>query len=172
MVEKAMATHSSVLAWRIPGTGEPHGLPSMGSHRVGHDWSDLAAGGWYWWWFSHSVTSNSLWPTDYSPPGSSVHGILQARTLEWAAFSKKEDRDSKIQPVKSVFVATVFGKMLFVFSCSSQVPLNLSSLFWLIRRASCRNPSIMWDLLSISLLWSLLIGGQVIVLAAAVPLMS
>ena len=38
-----MATHSSVLAWRIPGTGGPGGLPSMGSHRVGHDWSDLAA---------------------------------------------------------------------------------------------------------------------------------
>jgi len=37
-----MATHSSVLAWRIPGTGEPGGLPSMGSHRVGHDWNDLA----------------------------------------------------------------------------------------------------------------------------------
>ena len=34
---KEMATHSSVLAWRIPGTGEPAGLPSMGSHRVGHD---------------------------------------------------------------------------------------------------------------------------------------
>ena len=38
-----MATHSSVLAWRIPGMGEPGGLPSMGSHRVGHDRSDLAA---------------------------------------------------------------------------------------------------------------------------------
>ena len=38
-----MATHSSVLAWRIPGTAEPGGLPSMGSHRVGHNWSDLAA---------------------------------------------------------------------------------------------------------------------------------
>ena len=42
-LEKEMATHSSILAWRIPGTGEPGGLPSMGSHRVGHDWSDLAA---------------------------------------------------------------------------------------------------------------------------------
>ena len=41
--EKAMATHSSVLAWRIPGTGEPGGLLSVGSHRVGHNWSDLAA---------------------------------------------------------------------------------------------------------------------------------
>ena len=42
-LKKAMATHSSVLAWRIPGTGEPGGLPSMGSHRVRHDWRDLAA---------------------------------------------------------------------------------------------------------------------------------
>ena len=38
-----MATHSSVFAWRIPGMGEPGGLSSMGSHRVGHDWSNLAA---------------------------------------------------------------------------------------------------------------------------------
>ena len=38
-----MAAHFSVLAWRIPGTGKPGGLPSLGSHRVGHDLSDLAA---------------------------------------------------------------------------------------------------------------------------------
>ena len=50
-LEKEMATHSSVLAWRIPGTAEPGGLPSMGSHRVGHDWSDLAA-----------AAANSYWP--------------------------------------------------------------------------------------------------------------
>ena len=48
-----MATHSSVLVWRIPGTAGPGGLRSMGSHRVGHDWSDLAAaaegyGNQYW----------------------------------------------------------------------------------------------------------------------------
>ena len=42
-LEKEMATHSGVLAWRLPGTGEPGGLASMGSHRVGHDRSDLAA---------------------------------------------------------------------------------------------------------------------------------
>ena len=42
-LEKEMATHSSVLAWRIPGMGDPGGLLSMGSHRVGHDWSNLAA---------------------------------------------------------------------------------------------------------------------------------
>ena len=70
-LEKEMATHSSVLAWRIPGTGEPGGLLSMGSHRVRHDWRDLAAAAaatplilsekslsilkllsWQWWIFS------------------------------------------------------------------------------------------------------------------------
>ena len=52
-LEKEMATHSSVLAWRIPGTAEPGGLPSMGSHRVGHDWSDLAA--------AAADNENTLW---------------------------------------------------------------------------------------------------------------
>ena len=55
-----MATHSSVLAWRIPGTGEPGGLLSMGSHRVGHDCSDLAAenprDGGAWWAAVYGVT--------------------------------------------------------------------------------------------------------------------
>ena len=46
-LEKERATHSSVLAWRIPGTGEPGGLPSQGSHRVGHNWSNLAAAAWF-----------------------------------------------------------------------------------------------------------------------------
>ena len=56
-LEKKMAPHSSVLAWRIPGMGEPGGLLPMGSHRVGHDWSDLAiAAAWcnlgLPWWLS------------------------------------------------------------------------------------------------------------------------
>ena len=55
-LEKEMATHSSVFAWRIPGTAEPGGLPSMGSHRVGHNWGDLAVAA----AFHHSVVSNSL----------------------------------------------------------------------------------------------------------------
>ena len=42
-LKREMATHSSILAWRIPGMEEPRGLPSVGSHRVGHDWSSLAA---------------------------------------------------------------------------------------------------------------------------------
>ena len=51
-------TRSSVLAWRIPGTVEPDGLPSMGSHRVGHDWSDLAAAADAW--VSHGRTGHDI----------------------------------------------------------------------------------------------------------------
>ena len=57
-LEKEMATHSSVLAWRIPGTMEPGGLPSMGSHRVGHDRSDLAVAG---------LCSLGIWTHSNSP---------------------------------------------------------------------------------------------------------
>ena len=52
-----MAAHSSVLAWRIPGSGEPGGLPSMGSHRVGHDWSDLAVA---WNYFEFSFVDSCI----------------------------------------------------------------------------------------------------------------
>ena len=72
-----MATHSSVLAWRIPGMGEPGGLPSMGSHRVEHDWSDLAAAAAAAVMCVCSVAQSSLIlcdPMDYSLPGFSVHG--------------------------------------------------------------------------------------------------
>ena len=55
-----MATHSSVLAWRIPGMGEPGGLPSMGSHRIGHDGSDLAAAAAIFW--HHRILEASTTP--------------------------------------------------------------------------------------------------------------
>ena len=79
-LEKEMATHSSVLAWRIPGTREPGGLPSMGLHRVRHDWSDLAVAvgratllcvRFSSVQFSLSVVSYPLWP----------HGLQHARPL-------------------------------------------------------------------------------------------
>ena len=97
-LEKEMATHSRVLAWRIPGMGEPGGLPSMGSHRVGHDWSDLATAAatfykkhlkkntsaiplsnMYCAVLNHSVMSNSLWS----------HGLYPTRLLcPWESPSK------------------------------------------------------------------------------------
>ena len=110
-----MPTPSSTLAWRIPGTVEPCGLPAMGSHRVRHDWSDLAAATHPYMTTGKSIAltrrnffgkvmsllfnklsaaAKSLQscpslcnPIDGSPPGSLAPGILQARTLEWAAIS-------------------------------------------------------------------------------------
>ena len=78
-LEKEMATHSSALAWRIPGMGEPGGLLSMGSHRVGHDWRDLAAAAaaagkspclslLSLWWHSAIILDVS-WLVDASPIG-------------------------------------------------------------------------------------------------------
>ena len=86
-----MVTHSSILVWRIPWTEEPGGLPSMGSHRVGHDLRDLAAAAAYMEKKrSHvAAAAKSLQscptlcdPIDGSSPGPIVPGILQARTLE------------------------------------------------------------------------------------------
>ena len=151
-LEKEMATHSSVLAWRIPGTGEPGRLPPMGLHRVGHDWSNIAAAAdnkkslllllLLLSRFSHvrpcatpetaahqaphpwdspgkntgvgchfvlqcmkmksesEVTQSCLPPSDpmdCSPPGSSIHGIFQARVFNsdfilthcWAIIREK-----------------------------------------------------------------------------------
>ena len=66
--EKAMTTHSSVLACRIPGTGEPGGLLSIGSHRVGHDWSDLAAAGMWTnlWNHNHNQDRKHIHPPNLS----------------------------------------------------------------------------------------------------------
>ena len=89
-LEKDMATHSSVLAWRIPGTGEPGGLPSMGSHRVGH----AAAARCKVKLLSHRLTLCD--PMDCSLPGSFVHGIFQARILEGVAIHRKTDLFSPI----------------------------------------------------------------------------
>ena len=82
-LEKEMATHCSVLAWRIPGTGEPGGLPSVGSHRVGHDWSDLAAKSLEF--NRHAIASNSLSIPPLllipPPPGPDCSSYL--KNVEW-----------------------------------------------------------------------------------------
>ena len=68
-LEEEIATHSSVLAWRIPGTEEPGVLPSMGSHRVRHNWSDLAAA---------AAAAADLYPLPPEPPShASPHPALE-----------------------------------------------------------------------------------------------
>ena len=83
-LEKEMATHSSVLSWIIPGTAEPGGLPSMGWHRVGHDWSDLAAAypAKYW------GTSSKLWrfPSQLFA-ATSAEAVLSALGLHLTCIS-------------------------------------------------------------------------------------
>ena len=78
-LEKEMVTHSSILAWRIPGTEEPGGLPSMGSHRVRHDWRDLAAAAAA---AVHSGDCSFIW-------ASSIHSIRELGTGSkiWLHFS-------------------------------------------------------------------------------------
>ena len=92
-LEKEMATHSSVLAWRIPGTGEPGGLPSLGSHGVGHDWSDLAAAAvpHVWWAFSrqwmNSFVPASEWSSGSLHPNNSVWMVCTGEA--WAPLQKR-----------------------------------------------------------------------------------
>ena len=75
-----MATHSSVLAWRIPGMGEPGGLPSMGSHRVGHNWSDLAAA---------AAAAGSYWFIDETTFDSVAFFLEQQISAFWGPLSAK-----------------------------------------------------------------------------------
>ena len=79
-LEKEMAAQSSVLAWRIPGTGEPDGLPSMGLHRVEHDWSNLAAAAFEWDVINDKLLSiieyKAFHGPDYSPLSNSRNTAL------------------------------------------------------------------------------------------------
>ena len=114
-LEKEMATHSSVLAWRIPGTAEPSGLLSMGLHRVGHNWSDLAAAvavykrravsvppGWHfgkhwsaWWWSECALEAKQMGEVDNPGKPSTRRfvylliqstNISQVPIIHWALF--------------------------------------------------------------------------------------
>ena len=89
-LEKEMATHSSILAWRIPGMEEPSGLLSMGSHRVGHDWNNLACIG--------EGDGNPLQysclenPRDGGAWWAAISGVAQSWTwLQWLSSSSSHD---------------------------------------------------------------------------------
>ena len=92
-LEKEMATHSSVLAWRIPATAEPGGLPSMGSHRVRHNLNDLAAAAVSLLEKSHghrSLVGCSLWDSNES-------GTTERLTLTYSIYKLNKQGDN-IQP--------------------------------------------------------------------------
>ena len=77
-LEKEVTTHSSVLAWRIPGTVEPGGLPSMESHRVGYNWSDLAVAmaNNFEHLFMYISAINLLWRNVFSNPCPCLHWVI------------------------------------------------------------------------------------------------
>ena len=151
-----MATHSSVLAWRIPGTGEPSGLRSMGSHRIEHDWSDAAAAAaavWGKWPFDESLRKRSgrfcilqtgFWRgksdgnlcSGFSPPFLSPFSLLCFFSLPSFLLSF-----SKIcLTARSLFAFTDFSHSLccvcvqwFVFPVKLDLPL---STWWMLSKPS------------------------------------
>ena len=118
-LEKEMATHSNVLAWRIPGTGEPGGLPSMGSHRVGHDWSYLAAAAAAWSNLNHllSLCLCLLFPH--------IHIQFQHLLKNYPVFTELHFtlcQDS----VDYIFVGSLFCSVDFcVYPCANTTLLTL-----------------------------------------------
>ena len=146
-----MATHSSVLAWRIPGTGKPGGLLSVGSHRVGHDWSDLAAAaGLYSPWNSPGqntgVGSLSLlqgvFPTQISNSGRPhCRRILyqlshqgSPRTLGWVAylFSSRSSR-----PRNRTGVSFIAGRLFTNWTIINKGLITSLNCKW--NRLDCRD---------------------------------
>ena len=106
-LEKEMATHSSVLAWRMPGTGEPGGLPSMGSHRVRHDWSDLAA-------VSAHGKSQRVLPRPRSHTPSLHSGNTRVKATLSGTWNEEDKSNSKFLE-DSFFLRSSTFKTLFIF---------------------------------------------------------
>ena len=110
-LEKEMATHSSTLAWRIPGTEEPSGLLSMESHRVGHDWSNLAAAAtslcWTW--------SGEGWVNvmdQWKMCGLHWSGVLQQVTLLGLSFLTYMTTEGELYPLENPFRKKFWEPML------------------------------------------------------------
>ena len=100
-LEKEMATHSSVLAWRIPGIGETGGLPSMGSRRVGHDWSDLAVAA------DNILKSRGITLPTKVRPSSQSYGFSSSQVRMWEL-----DYKESWVPKKLCFWTVVLEKTL------------------------------------------------------------
>ena len=114
-LEKEVATHSSVLAWRIPGMEEPGGLLSMGSHRVGHDWSDLAAAA------AKLVSDRSRSWTQLCLPWKSIASPLPCRSLCGTC---------SYVPTAYVTLSNPYAKCITLLRCSCQLGTGPPSACW------------------------------------------
>ena len=115
--EKAMATHSSILAWRIPGTEEPGGLTSMRSHKVGQDWSDLAAAAAEDLYFiSCTIKSSSVWLVQTALFAQKVRiSILQTSCSTLACSANKTKR--KLTELDKIFATKASNRRLISKIC-------------------------------------------------------
>ena len=117
-LEKEMATHPSVLAWRIPGMAEPGGLPSMGSHRVGHDWSDLAA--------AAAAAGSSVVSLSWIYLFRSFLNIIFNWTLDFfnGFFKKNHCRATKVFPcIFGTLGIVQLSRFMFLSSCMTDYNL-------------------------------------------------
>ena len=113
-----MATHPSVLAWRIPGMAEPGGLPSMGSHRVGHDWSDLAA--------AAAAAGSSVVSLSWIYLFRSFLNIIFNWTLDFfnGFFKKNHCRATKVFPcIFGTLGIVQLSRFMFLSSCMTDYNL-------------------------------------------------
>ena len=141
-----MASHSSDLAWRIPGMGEPGGLPSMGSHRVGHDWSDLAAAALFCGLVQFSCSCEALavkpcWPSKPGALGAPPSAIRASGWRTWlgAQSSNSCGRTSAMWLISSLWIVHLvcmgfdyIASTPFLPSCFCLffISLDVEYLFW------------------------------------------
>ena len=148
MVEKEMATHSSILAWRIPWTGEPGGLLSTGLHRFRHDWSDFSMHACITKWHNLKCYSLQLcpilWdPMDSSLPASSVHRIFQAQIPDWVAISSSRGSSHSRVWIHVLYISYI-GRQILYLCATWEAPI-LSGSGWFISMYSKKyHNSIKW----------------------------
>ena len=133
--EKAMATHCSVLAWRIPWTGEPGGLPSIASHRVGHDWSDLPAAANIQWL---ALKFSSFVPPPHFAPDLLFHCLcwpcpsqfwfLSQQSFFSTGPTLKQSLDGQFREFKGVLMLSHFSHFQLcatLWTTAHQAPLSM-----------------------------------------------
>ena len=113
-LEKEMATHTSVPAWRIPGTGEPGGLPSVGLHRVGHAWSNLAAVMPRAWFKKTKGRHKTETTPPYSPPLKCKHLSVFCQLVESTQLGRKREARDGLRKQFPLLLCTI--AICFVWS--------------------------------------------------------
>ena len=139
-----MATHSSVLAWRIPRTGEPGGLPSLGSHRVRHDWNNLVAAEAtrlsfqslsHFWLFEHHRLQHARLPCPSTTPGACSNSYPSSQWCRLTISSSVIPFSSCLQlfPESGSFPKSQFytsgGESFRVSASASVLPMDIQDWF-------------------------------------------